>query len=283
MAISTQIRTRPTPGDGVQDAKAGTPAPQRPSATDIHPALWRASQLARGAGRTVDTGYAALSEQMPGRGWPLASLVELMVQQAGVGELRLLAPALARLAAPARERGQTAGRDIVLLQPPHLPNAQGLDWIGVSPAQVLLLRPANTTDALWTAEQVLKAGTCAALLFWQQHIRADSLRRLHLAARSADTLFIVLRPLAAAADPSPAELRVALRPVEDGVQVDILKRKGPAMAAPLSITLSQSPVLWSPHRQRRTTGAPVQRPLSPVAVPAHTGALATAGLSDDDD
>lgn len=283
MAISTQIRTRPMPADGAQDAGAGTPAPQRTSATDIHPALWRASQLARGTGRTVDTGYAALSEALPGGGWPLGALAELMVQQAGVGELRLLAPALVRLAAPARERGQPAARDVALLQPPHLPNAQGLDWIGVAPSQVLLLRPANTADALWTAEQVLKAGTCAALLFWQQHIRADSLRRLHLAAKSADTLFIVLRPLAAAADPSPAELRLALRPVEEGVQVDILKRKGPAMAAPLSITLVQSPVLWSPHRQRRKTGAPVQRPLSPVAISAREGALATVGLSDDDD
>lgn len=283
MAISTQIRTRPAPPEGAQDAGAGVAGARRANPTDIHPALWRAAQLARGVGRTVDTGYAALSAELPGNGWPLGSLAELMVQQAGVGELRLLAPALASLAAPARERGRTVARDIALLQPPHLPNAQGLDWIGVSPAQVLLLRPANTADALWTAEQVLKAGTCAALLFWQQHIRADSLRRLHLAAKSADTLFIVLRPLAAAADPSPAELRMALRPVEDGVQVDILKRKGPAMAAPLSITLYQSPVLWSPHRQRRTTGAPVQRPLSPVAIPARTGALATAGLSDDDD
>ncbi len=38
---------------------------------DIHPALWRGSQLARAQGQTVDTGYAVLSAELPGGGWPL--------------------------------------------------------------------------------------------------------------------------------------------------------------------------------------------------------------------
>lgn len=37
----------------------------------VHPSLWRASQLARSGLRTVDTGYAALSAELPGEGWPL--------------------------------------------------------------------------------------------------------------------------------------------------------------------------------------------------------------------
>lgn len=43
----------------------------------IHPALWRASQLARNTTRTVDTGYPALSAELPGGGWPTGTLVEL--------------------------------------------------------------------------------------------------------------------------------------------------------------------------------------------------------------
>ena len=46
----------------------------------IHPALWRGSQLARAHGKYVDTGYAALSVELPGGGWPLGTLVELLVQ-----------------------------------------------------------------------------------------------------------------------------------------------------------------------------------------------------------
>ncbi|OTP78461.1 RecA/RadA recombinase [Caballeronia sordidicola] len=57
--------------------------------------LWRGTQLARAHGRTVDTGYAALSAELPGGGWPLGTMTELLLQQAGVGEMRLLGPAMA--------------------------------------------------------------------------------------------------------------------------------------------------------------------------------------------
>ena len=55
----------------------------------IHPNLWFGSQLARAYRKTVDTGYAALSAELPGGGWPLGALMELLVQQPGVGEMRL--------------------------------------------------------------------------------------------------------------------------------------------------------------------------------------------------
>jgi len=35
----------------------------------IHPALWRATQLAQGAARTLPTGHAALSAELPDGGW----------------------------------------------------------------------------------------------------------------------------------------------------------------------------------------------------------------------
>jgi protein ImuA len=62
-------------------------------AEEIHPSLWRASQLARGRRRTLDTGYPALSTGLPGGGWPIGALVDLLVQVPGVGEMRLLRPA----------------------------------------------------------------------------------------------------------------------------------------------------------------------------------------------
>jgi cell division inhibitor SulA/protein ImuA len=36
----------------------------------IHASLWRGSELARASGKTIDTGYAALSAELPGGGWP---------------------------------------------------------------------------------------------------------------------------------------------------------------------------------------------------------------------
>lgn len=64
---------------------------------------------------------------------------------------------------------------------------------------------------LWAAEQVLRSGSCGALLFWQHQIRAENQRRLTLAAQEGETLFFMIRLFASAQDPSPALLRLALR------------------------------------------------------------------------
>jgi len=217
-----------------------------PAPETLHPSLWRASQLARADVRCVDTGHAALSAQLPGGGWPTGTLVDLLLQQPGIGEMRLLRPALAAVAA----------RRVVLLQPPHPPQALALAALGVAPAQVLWLKASRTADALWAAEQVLRSGSCGALLFWQNQIRSESLRRLHLAAQGGDTLFFLMRSLAAAQDASPAPLRLALRPQAGGIDIEFVKRRGPRRDAPLFLPLTS--YLQQRHAPvDRTTPAPV--------------------------
>ncbi|MDR5763118.1 translesion DNA synthesis-associated protein ImuA [Caballeronia sp. LZ035] len=222
----------------------------------IHPSLWRGSQLARAYGKTVDTGYAALSAELPGGGWPLGALVELLVQQPGIGEMRLMRPALARVAQQGQQ-AQRARRPVVLLQAPHVPNALAFSYLGVPLDKLMWLRASKTADALWCAERVLQAGSCGALLFWQQHIRSEALRRLHLAAQATETLLILVRPLASAQDASPATLRLGVRPAEGGIAVDVIKRRGPNRTEPLTVTLQPSPILLSPHgRVRRHSLVP---------------------------
>ncbi|WP_250481764.1 translesion DNA synthesis-associated protein ImuA [Caballeronia sp. NCTM5] len=214
----------------------------------IHPSLWRGSQLARAYGKTVDTGYAALSAELPGGGWPLGALVELLVQQPGVGEMRLLRPALSELSA----------RPITLLQAPHIPNALALSYLGLPLNKLMRLRAPKTADALWCAERVLQAKSCGALVFWQQHIRAEALRRLHLAAQATETLLVLIRPLASAQDASPATLRLGVRPADGGLVVDVVKRRGPTRTEQLSVSLQPSPILLSPHGRVR------RRPLTSI-------------------
>ena len=48
------------------------------SLEDLHPALWRASQLARADTRCIDTGFTGLSRQLPGGGWPTGCLVDVL-------------------------------------------------------------------------------------------------------------------------------------------------------------------------------------------------------------
>jgi protein ImuA len=194
----------------------------------LHPALWRASQLGRSTTKCVDTGYTSLSNQLPGGGWPTGSLTELLTQQPGIGEMRLLAPAL----------GKVAERKIIMLEPPHPPQALALAAMGVAPDQALWLRAKTTSDILWAAEQVLRSGACGALLLWQTHVRQESLRRLHLAAQAGETLCFVLRPVAAAQDASVAPLRLALRPAAGGLDIGFVKRRGPSTDQTLFLPMS---------------------------------------------
>jgi protein ImuA len=100
---------------------------------------------------------------------------------------------------------------------------------------LLWIRTKRQADALWSAEQVLRNGSCGALLLWQQTLRHESLRRLQLAAQASDTLCWLLRPLSASDIASPAPLRIALRPLAGGVQLDVLKRRGPPCALPIHV------------------------------------------------
>ena len=68
-----------------------------------HPDLWRAGQLrAVQALATTPSGFAALDAHLPGNGWPEAGLMEFMLATSGIGELKLLAPALVNLSRQAR-------------------------------------------------------------------------------------------------------------------------------------------------------------------------------------
>jgi cell division inhibitor SulA/protein ImuA len=185
-----------------------------------HPALWRGGD--GGAPETLSTGFRALDARLPGGGWPLATLIELLVPAAGVGEIRLLLPAL---------RGLTTAADaeprwVVWLAPPHLPYAPALADAGLDPARMLVIRPRAGLDRLWAMEQALRSGACAAVLGWAGEASDAALRRLKLAAEEGRTPAFLLRPSAHRGDGSPAALRLALAARDYGLDVEILKSRG---------------------------------------------------------
>jgi cell division inhibitor SulA/protein ImuA len=187
-----------------------------------HPALWRGGGA--GAPETVSTGFRALDARLPGGGWPLATLVELLVPAAGVGEIRLLLPALRSLTAAGREP-----RWVAWLAPPHLPYAPALADAGLDPARMLVVRPRAGIDRLWAMEQALRSGACAAVLGWAGEARDAMLRRLKLAAEEGGTPAFLLRPAAHRCEATPAALRLALAARDYGLDVEVLKsRFGPA-------------------------------------------------------
>lgn len=194
--------------------------------------MWRASELSRGRTLSAPTGHPPLDAELPDTGWPQSTLVELLLQQAGIGEMHLLRPALAAM---------SKRRRVALIQPPYLPNSAACKFLGLECPNLLWVKAPTTADALWSTEQILRNGSCGAVLLWQTNTRNEALRRLNLAAQTTDTTFWLLRPMSAAADASPAPLRIALRPAAGGITVEIIKRRGPHHEAPLFIQLGSMP------------------------------------------
>lgn len=186
--------------------------------------IWRGGAHATSA-HVLPTGHAALDAAIGG--WPRGALTELLADQQGIGEVSLLLPALAALS-----RQQ---RWIAFVAPPHIPYAPALAAAGIDLARFLWLRPESGADALWAMEQSLRSGVCGAVLGWP--VRADhrALRRLQLAAETGDALAVLYRPRRAAADASPAALRLELTSASGGLRIQALKRRGGWNNAPLLI------------------------------------------------
>ena len=240
-----------------------TPAssPICPSASllKLHPALWRGSQFGTRTGPTVSTGFSSLDAELPGKGWPTGALIELLAPHPGIGEIRLLRSAL---------HAQAGQQPVVLLQPPYQPNIACWSSWRFGPQRLLHLAPQRARDAYWAAEQILKNGSCAALLFWAHPIQNSVLKRLHLAAQSSQTLFFLFRPLSVQSEASPAVLRVMLAAEQTGaLTLSILKRRGPACGHAITLASPPSELFSTTTHDLMDRPAPAQPQPRHVATP----------------
>jgi protein ImuA len=258
----------------------------------LHPALWRAHQLGRQREAAVRTGFAALDAQLPGGGWPRQVLTELLLPHPGVGEMRLLAPALAGIAGAGAgaSAGVDAGtcRSVMLFDPPVSLCGWALAQLGVDAQQLIVIHGRDgahgarhllaSADLLWAMEQALKSGQVGAVLAWLPvRLRADALRRLQLAAQSHDGPAFLVRDIDARLKPSPAPLRLALHSAGiDALSVRVLKRRGPALPTPLRLML---PPVLAPVLRARAEAARVLTQAMQARVPTSAGALA-AGVAE---
>ncbi|MGC2456393.1 MAG: translesion DNA synthesis-associated protein ImuA [Gallionellaceae bacterium] len=216
-----------------------------------HPGIWRGNQLAQTGEDVLPTGFAELDELLPGGGWPRGALTEILAGREGIGELRLLLPALARVSEQSRWQAWVA--------PPHLPYAPALAAAGVKLKQLLVAKPQSAADAWWTAEQALRSGSCSAVLAWLRMPDERRMRRLQLGAESGRAWGVLFRSASAAQERSPAALRLRLEATADGLAVHILKRRGGHVSKPVVVNLHQT------NGDRRAR--PSVLPLSVVQLP----------------
>jgi len=235
-------------------------------------AIWRGDRMGTYRTAATPSGFPALDAELPNQGWPRSVLIELLLQQPGSGEMQLLRPALAAIA---------QRRRIALIQPPHLPHAATWRSWGLPLEHLLWLDTERTADALWAAEQILRNGCCGALVLWQAHVRSAALRRLHLAAQSAETHCWLIRPLAEAQDASPAPLRLGVRPACAGVELTLIKRRGPQNHQAFFLPLASMPAASAatPAATSAATSAPIPPPRHALLDQCAPAAASTRNLA----
>jgi hypothetical protein len=181
------------------------------------PGVWRGHSLRRSI-PALPSGHAALDHHLPGHGWPLGALSELLTETPGSGEFSLLLPALADLS--------TRGQWVVLLDPPWIPYPPAMLGHGIALERIMLIRTSNRKESLWACEQVLRDGRGGAVLAWHADLDFARLRRLQLAAKDGYKAAFLFRPPQAGHQASPATLRLGLQADPHGTRITVLKCQG---------------------------------------------------------
>ena len=268
-SLTSFVRSGARPGMAVSgllraDAEQGTQVGSRPagaSAIQI-PGVWRGTDWQLDSGQDVwPSGHEALDRELPGGGWPGNALIQVQQPAHCHAEWSLLLPALAKRV------HRLAGRQtekLVLVAPPYLPFAPSLQAAGLDSERLCCVRPDRSAQELaWACEQALHCRDVLAVLAWLPGLPLSAQRRLQLAAASQGRPIWLWQELDSTLHSSPAALRLRVeRAAPDaaarhmpGLQLQILKRRGPLLEKPVQLSLLQwawLPVLQAQaHRQAR--------------------------------
>ena len=224
------------------------PSPALIQQPALPPEVYRADGLDRSR-PGLPSGHAQLDAELPGGGWALGGLNEILLDVPGALEWRLLTPMLSG----------RRDKPLLLINPPQVPHLPGLQ---VGP--LLWINPATPQQALWATEQAIRSGDGGAVLAWLPALRdarPEQIRRLQTHALASRVPIFLFRPLAAAQQSSPAPLRLHLRCAEPWqIEVHILKRRGPAHEGWLALdaTPAQLAALLTPRMRAARFVVPTQ-------------------------
>ncbi len=282
--------TSPTPLPTLSSASSSSASsPAIDSLLASAPQLWRGREPNRSQ-RTLSTGHTRLDKRLPGGGWPLGAVSELIAETHGLGEFSLLFPALAELS--------RMGEWLVLVDPPWIPYPAALQGHGLILQRLLLVRTASTEESLWACEQALQANRGGAVLAWPELITNKTisfacLRRLQLAAEAGAKAAFLFRPNSVRNTSSPAALRLHLQggkhcphePRPGSTRVEILKSRSQQSREPLWFPC-RHPLAPQPNQLINSMAAESGKPsvaagqytALPIATLAKNKALSHSGL-----
>ncbi len=153
--------------------------------------VWRATSKPpayKNAHNILKTGHKPLDEVI--QGWRLGLTTEIGLDKAGVGELRLLLPAIKAL-----QKSPSGAKQVLWIAPPLMPFAPALVKAGLDLNFLHIVQTQCLKDTLWACEQALSSGSCAATICWtnNQPLKNREIRRLQLAAEQHNTWHVLFR------------------------------------------------------------------------------------------
>jgi cell division inhibitor SulA len=210
--------------------------------------------------RCLATGHAELDRELPGGGWPVSRVSELLVPEAGIEELHAVVPVLHMLT--------RSHRTVLLLNPPA-DCVSALGSMGVARSRLLVIGGNRAAEQLWAIEQAAARDDFGALLAWAPAGANDeAIHRLDRAMRLSQGICLLFRPLAAARDITPAALRVILQAdAPDRLQMTLLVRASRRIAASREVMLRPGILVKHPSAERAEVVAEKAETVAPQARP----------------
>lgn len=252
------------------------------------PGVWRGDGWQQAQQQRVQpSGHALLDAQLPGGGWPMGAMVELLQPVHAHAEWPLLLPGLSALM-------QRSAGQVVLVAPPCRPFVPGLQAAGMDAQRLCCVEadpahPAGDGAGLaWVCEQALRCRDVLAVVAWlPAGLPMATLRRLQWAAAAQGRTLWLWREASAAvqgaATPAPLRLHVEMAPGEGAcLRVRLLKRRGPALEQPLLLALRHwawHGVLQAQAQRRAGQATQAQHWLHGHGQPAPAGARAMAAAA----
>lgn len=229
---------------------------------------WRFSQPSARPYSVINTGFNKFDAAMKIGGWPLGTTTEIGVPMDGIGELRLLMPALRTLLTKVKPY-------IIWVAPPYVPYSRALIKEHIDPSQLIVVKAQDPQNALWSAEQILMANCCGALFTWtgRYNLSHKESRRLQLAAERSNTWHVQFRHSSCLKQPSAARLRLRLESGVHGQVVEIEKQPFGSKGQRFSLLLAphyeqwqKVPAAYLPESNRPQPIHGINRPRKPQAL-----------------
>ena len=207
--------------------------------------IWHANDLTQSQDDLINSGYQQLDHKLGG-GWPDKGIIELQAQTIGIGEVRLLLPALLHLSQQKLL--------YVWIAPPGRLNAQALAQAGLPLDNMLVATNVDEKEAFWLSEKCLSSGCCAAVILWTQDFEPNQAKRLQLAAKEGSSLGFVIRPPSTIEQSLPISVRMKATANKQGLQLQINKRLGGYPVSPFTLDMRQQ---WPNLTCHKNFAAPV--------------------------